>query len=390
MGVVFVPTPMGYRTRAPNPVDASSREVPSDSTCVLRRINGTPAGTTSMSTHDELERFAADGVDHARSFSADYQHLWTALQRATRSGKRLRSNLLMAAYRAHGGQDEAVASRVAAAVELLHTAFVIHDDVIDKDLRRRGSPNVSGSFVARAARRGVDAEGRATAGLAAGVLAGDLALVGALREVALCGADPQTTRQLIDQLTEAVQVSAAGELDDVAMSLYPTDDTSLGDVITMEERKTAVYSFQLPLQAGAVLAGAPTDSVETLGTVGRLAGIGFQLVDDLRGVFADEGVTGKSALGDLREGKLTPLIAHARGTEAWAELSAYVGDPDLDAEGAATARRILEACGSRGFVEELANSYLAAALAAADQTTLTPLLLTELTDLCQRILQSAA
>ena len=164
----------------------------------------------------------------------------------------------------------------------------------------------------------------------------------------------------------------------------------MGDIIRVEERKTAVYSFQLPLQAGAVLAGCSGDTVALLGTVGRLAGIGFQLVDDLRGVFGEEVETGKSALGDLREGKRTALIAHARGTAAWPEISQHLGDPELDDVRAETLRGLLEVCGSRAFVEELADSYLTTALQTAEDAGLESSLLGELSDLCRRIRSSAA
>jgi geranylgeranyl diphosphate synthase type II len=344
----------------------------------------------TVSVDDELARFARTGLDRSASYGEDCHELWVALQQATSSGKRLRSRLLLAAHRAYGGSDAEVAARVAAAIELLHAGFVIHDDVIDRDLKRRGMLNVSGVFAERARARGVSDDGCETLALTAGLLAGDLVLIGATREIALCGADAATTVRLLDLLGEAVEVSAAGELSDVAMSVGASADLSLGDVITVEERKTAAYSFQLPLQAGAVLAGGPEEAVELLGTVGRLAGVGFQLVDDLRGVFSDESVTGKSSLGDLREGKVTALIAHARSTDAWTEISQYVGDPTLDAERADVARRLLEACGSRAFVEELADNYLTAAVRAAEGAGVEPSLRAELSTLCRRIMRSAA
>lgn len=343
-----------------------------------------------MTVDDELSRFATDGLHRSTQYGEDYRQLWLALQQATGSGKRLRSLLLLSSYRAHGGGDEELAARVGAAIELLHTAFVIHDDVIDRDLTRRGVPNVSGVFLDRAGRLGLPREGCQTLALTAGVLAGDLALVGAARAIALCGAAPDTTRRLLDLLNEAVEISAAGELADVAMGVGATKEPPLGEVITVEERKTAVYSFELPLQAGAILAGCSAERVERLGTVGRLAGVGFQLVDDLRGVFGPESVTGKSDLGDLREGKVTALIAHARNTPSWAEIAPHFGDPTLDGARADLARRLLEECGSRTFVEELADSYLSAAVAAAEEAGVPPTLRAELSDLCRRIMRSAA
>jgi geranylgeranyl diphosphate synthase type II len=343
-----------------------------------------------VTVQDQLDRFVADGERRAQRYDRDYQQLWSAIADATRSGKRIRPALMLAAYDAYGGRDAEVAARVAAAIELLHSALLMHDDVIDGDLVRRGSLNVSGTFVARATERGADAAGRATFGITAGVLAGDLALVGATREIALCGADDATTRRLLDLFTEAVHISAAGELADVALSIGPPDVGSLADVITMEEHKTAVYSFQLPLQCGAVLAGAPDDAVQGLGEVGRLAGIGFQLVDDLQGVFGDEARTGKSALGDLREGKTTPLIAHARSTSAWSQIDPHVGDRTLDDERARLVRALLEDCGSRDFVERLADSYVAASLRVAEEAGLAPSLVGELSRLTERLMGSAA
>jgi geranylgeranyl diphosphate synthase type II len=158
----------------------------------------------------------------------------------------------------------------------------------------------------------------------------------------------------------------------------------------MEEHKTAVYSFQLPLQSGAVLAGAADAAVERLGEVGRLAGIGFQLVDDLHGVFGDEGKTGKSVLGDLREGKMTPLMAHARSTSVWPLIAPHLGDRTLDDERACRVRALLVECGSRDFVEQLADSYVSAALSAAEQLDLAPALLAELSRLSERLVGSAA
>lgn len=346
--------------------------------------------TLPVSLQGELDRLAEDGRQRSSRLSSDYQELWRALIRATDGGKRLRPALLLATYQSYGGRDDVVATRVATAIELLHTALVIHDDVIDNDLVRRGATNVSGVFVERATARGASAEGTATLGAAAGILAGDLALLAAVRGVALCGADSQTTRRLLDLLDDAVQISAAGELDDVILSVCAGDDVTLDDILSMEEHKTAAYSFQFPLQAGAVLAGAPDPIVDQLADVGRLAGIGFQLVDDLRGVFGDQTETGKSVLGDLREGKQTALIVHARSTTAWARIETHVGDPTLDLERAELVRDELERCGSRRFVERLAGDYLATAISTGERAGLAPGLLTELSRLTDRIVRSAA
>jgi geranylgeranyl diphosphate synthase, type II len=315
-----------------------------------------------LTPDDAVTGVLDDGAARAAGLGDQYRRLWSALADASTGGKRFRPALVVTAHDLLDGGLAGPAARVGAAVELLHTAFVIHDDVIDGDDTRRGRPNVSGTFAAAATSAGADARGARTYADTAGILAGDLALVAAVRTVASCGAPPETVERLLDLIDHTVHVTAAGELADVRLSLDLDAPVSLGDVLTVCEHKTAVYSFELPLQAGAVLAGADETIVRRLGEIGRLVGIAFQLIDDLQGVFGDEAVTGKSVLSDLREGKHTPLIAHARSTAAWPAIAPHLGDPDLDEARADRVRDLLVECGSRDFIEDLAAGYLDTAL----------------------------
>ncbi|MDX6367659.1 MAG: geranylgeranyl diphosphate synthase, type [Nocardioidaceae bacterium] len=333
----------------------------------------TPASATLPYTFDEaLHDILADGARTAASLGFGYRRLWATLVDAT-GGKRFRPALFTTTYRAWGGTDDRAAATVAAAIELLHTAFVVHDDVIDGEDTRRGRPNVSGSHVDQARGIGVD-ELRATGyGAAAGILAGDLALAAALRAVATCPAPRATVLHLLDLFDAALHTSAAGELADVRLSLG-VDSAALSETLTVEERKTGVYSFSLPLQAGAVLAGASADAVESAGQVGRCLGIAYQLVDDVDGVFGDPAITGKSTLSDLRSGKQTPLIAHARTTSSWPVIAPYVGRADLTDTEASRVRDLLTGCGSRRFVEDLVDEYLGAAEALCEESGMPPAL----------------
>ncbi|MFI2297204.1 polyprenyl synthetase family protein [Isoptericola sp. NPDC019571] len=285
----------------------------------------------------------------------DDTRLWHALRGTSRGGKRLRPRLLLDAYDALAGaappEPRDVAVRVAAALELLHHAFLVHDDVIDGADTRRGRPNVAGVHAAQALESGASARQAEDYGAAAGILAGDLALAAAVRAVALCGASPAATEQLLDVVDEAMHLTADGELADVRLSLGGCAD--LDETLRTAERKTAVYSFQLPLRAAVILAGRE-DLDEGVRRLGRDLGLAFQLRDDLDGVFGDPAETGKSNASDLREGKCTPLVALAHGTSAWGELSTLLGDPDAGDAELRRARELLEACGARAAVETLA------------------------------------
>ncbi|GEL93717.1 polyprenyl synthetase family protein [Cellulomonas composti] len=291
---------------------------------------------------------------------AELPALREAMAAACSGGRRLRPALVAAAYRAYGGTDPAPAAHVGEAVELLHGAFVMHDDVIDHDEVRRGRPNVVGTFARRA--RGAGAAGGPADDYAraAGILAGDLALVAAARGFATTPAPAPVVARLLDLLDEAVTASAAGELRDVRLALR-LERPDLAETLAVTHLKTAAYSFCLPLRAGALLAGADDTALVRLDELGRLAGVAFQLQDDLVGVFGDPRVTGKSALGDLREGKVTALVAHAATTPWWTRIEPHLGDPDLSTAQAGAVRRALEDCGARAFVAELAAAHLGAA-----------------------------
>lgn len=312
------------------------------------------------SPDDALRRILETGRRRAVSTDPEHALLWDALTRATEGGKRFRPVLLVAVHESLGGRLFGPAAEVAAAVELLHTALVIHDDVIDGDDVRRGRLNVSGTFRARGADRAATDELAEAYGRTAGILAGDLALASALRAVATCDAPSEVVGQLLDLFDSALHTSAAGELADVRFALGAGPRVSVDESLAMEQQKTSAYSFVLPLQAGAVLAGAEGETVALLGEAGRLLGIAFQLNDDLLGVFGDPAQTGKSVTSDLRTGRQTPLLTHAQGTSHWARIHPLVGRELAEGE-LAEVRRLLTECGSRGHVEELMATHAARA-----------------------------
>jgi geranylgeranyl diphosphate synthase, type II len=328
-------------------------------------------------TDEALLRLLDEGRARAVAIDPEHARLWEALAAATEGGKRFRPALVTAAHDAFGGTCLAAALEVGAAVELLHTAFVIHDDVIDGDSLRRGRLNVSGTFDAYATSSGAAQEDARSFGRTAGILAGDLALAAAIRAVATCGAPTEVVHRLLDLFDAALHTTAAGELADVRLSLNVTA-VSLRESLAMAEQKTSAYSFALPLQAGALLAGADEKTVGRLGEAGRMLGIGFQLVDDLLGVFGDPAQTGKSATSDLRTRKQTPLMAHATTTPEWQWIGPYVGR-DLTDDELTEVRQLLTTSGSRRFVEELAEAHLSTARTVAEELGISAELLATVT-----------
>jgi geranylgeranyl pyrophosphate synthase len=304
---------------------------------------------------EEVERridrfFDESQLRSARGFTR-YEDLWRGARAAATGGKRLRPRLVVVPYLLLGGTAPRPAVELAAAVELLHTALLLHDDVIDRDLERRGAPNLAGSFARDARAAGVADDVARGWGESAAILAGDLLLSAAVRLAAGIDVDAAVRDRILQLVDESVFRAASGELADVAYAAG-LDAPSAAAIREMMADKTAHYSLELPLRAAAILAGATEELVDRLGAIGRSLGLVFQMRDDLLGVFGDGSVTGKSTTSDLREGKRTLLVAFAHGTEEWARAAPLFGRPDLDDAGAARLREALELSGARGRLEQ--------------------------------------
>jgi geranylgeranyl diphosphate synthase type II len=324
--------------------------------------------TTTAGLETELTRFFAAARLRASDYGPHYVALWDALEHSSTGGKRVRPALVLTAYAGFDGRNGSVVTPVAMSFELLHTAFIIHDDVIDRDLVRRGVVNIAGRFHQRALFHGLSPEQAGVWATTAAILAGDLALSEAHRALATLPVDARVRSRLLDLLDRSVFVSAAGELSDVTNTASDRP-LAVDEVLSTLEQKTAVYSFEAPLQAGAILAGAPTESIDLLGRFGRLVGVAFQLADDILGVFGDEAQTGKSSLADLREGKQTVLLAHAGSTPAWDSIAPYIGKPDLSEIEADGVRRELRACGALHVAQALAREHAERAVELLDTPT---------------------
>ncbi len=298
-----------------------------------------------------LDEYFAEQSVRATLHDDRFRELWSRLRVLSQGGKRVRPLMLLTAHDGLGGSRREDAIRAAVGVELLHTALVIHDDIIDGDLERRGAPNITASFAGDALTRGLSPERARAWGETMSLLAGDLLLSAAVREVARIEAPAPLRERVLAILDEGVYLAASGEQADVAygIGLEHPDAQAIRD---MMHRKTACYSFETPLRMGAALAEAPEPLVHRLGEIGRGLGILFQLRDDLLGAFGTPEVTGKSATSDLREGKVTMLVAFARDEPAWQAVAMLWGRPDLGDDEVDVLREALVASGARRRLEK--------------------------------------
>jgi geranylgeranyl diphosphate synthase type I len=164
----------------------------------------------------------------------------------------------------------------------------------------------------------------------------------------------------------------AGQFLDIHEQTQKT--TSVDRSMKIARYKSGKYTIERPLHLGAAMTAAPAETFTALSAYGLPLGEAFQLRDDLLGVFGDPSVTGKPAGDDLREGKRTVLIAmtNDRQSESQREIARkHFGKPDLDAQGVALLREIIETTGARAELEATIERLTDQALTAAQSAVFT-------------------
>ncbi|MFG1795823.1 polyprenyl synthetase family protein [Nocardia sp. NPDC049149] len=285
-------------------------------------------------------------------------------------GKRIRPQLCVLGWHAITCEPPTSAVwRVAASLELFHAFALIHDDVMDHSVLRRGRLTAHRVFAARY-RNHRDAD---SLGEHAAILLGDIALGWSYELLHDRDSAPDLSRAVGAALNALRTETLIGQyLDLSATGCSAADLETAWRIIRL---KTTKYTIERPLQLGALLAGAGRAQLETLSEYAIPLGDAFQLRDDLLGVFGDSGDTGKGTLDDLREGKHTVLMATAyqRATPAQTRLlRRYLGNPGLSERDADRIRRVVTDTGAREAVEQMIDSRVSQALAALDVGTLEP------------------
>ena len=245
-------------------------------------INGVKAKEVFELLRDDLEaverEFGRDTVSSVPAITEIGEYLRAG------GGKRIRPALLLLSAKLfhYAGRG---AIRLGAVVEMIHTATLVHDDIIDEARTRRGRPAANTKW-----------------GNSKCVLAGDWLYMQSFKI-----AVQERNFRILDVLIDLTQQMVEGEL---------LQMEKLGRSITLDEhfdliqRKTACL-FSTCTRLGAIVSGASADDEEKLARYGRSLGMAFQLVDDVLDLTASEDVLGKPVASDLREGKATMAVIHA-------------------------------------------------------------------------------
>lgn len=281
-----------------------------------------------------------------------------------------------------------------AALEMLHTFALVHDDVMDESDTRRGHPTAHRLFATQHAKAGRLGHPERFGGTAA-ILAGDLCLIWADQLIArtpLSSATLFAVRDCYDRMrVEAV----AGQYLDVLGETAP-DTWSVERALLVARYKTAGYTVLRPLQFGLALAGVVRPDVDgAFSRYGRAVGEAFQLRDDLLGAFGDPAVTGKPIGDDLRTGKPTTLLMLAHQLATPAQRAELASDPagaviPADGSGGSGLASVIAATGAPEELEVMIRQRVAEGVEALAGAPIQPVARHALTELAVRATQRPA
>jgi geranylgeranyl diphosphate synthase type I len=208
-------------------------------------------------------------------------------------GKRIRPCLTLLACEAVGGESDGIIS-AAAAVELLHTFTLVHDDIMDHDNERRGRPTVHSIW-----------------GEEMGIIVGDTLYSSAFKalvDVRKRGVSDNRVLDAVEALVEANGELQEGQIMD--MLFEAMESVSEEEYMTMIRKKTGAL-IKAAVEIGCILGGGSREQLEALRIYGGNSGVAFQIKDDVLDLTADQREFGKPVGSDIRAGKKTLIIVHA-------------------------------------------------------------------------------
>ena len=287
---------------------------------------------------------------------------YRVLERYAQGGKKLRGALILIGYQCLGGRRLADVVRASIAYEIIHAAFLIHDDIMDKALQRRGEPTAHVTFANTGKKMKLqDSE---QFGRSMGISTGDIGPAMAYDVVCSTPISPERIVGAIRQLNAVIMDTVRGQSLDVgtAINNMPTEH----DILKIHELKTAIYTVSGALQFGGVLAGANETAhgratLEAMRSYGLPVGVAFQIQDDYLGTFSTVKTIGKSITSDLEERKNTLLFLHTmkRGTRKQRSiLRSALGESNIDSHRLTEVKQAIKDSGAVEYSHKKARNLV--------------------------------
>ncbi|MEA1936586.1 MAG: polyprenyl synthetase family protein [Patescibacteria group bacterium] len=322
-------------------------------------------GELKSKADKELNKFFNSEIKQAKKEEKpkEYLEMLKNLKAFTlNGGKRIRPILFYYGYFIAGGKKEKDIFEASISIELIHSYFLIHDDIIDEDDFRRHNLSMHRVYENESKKRQfrtLDEKARKHFGISMAIIAGDLASsLGC--EVLTCSNFLSDLKiKAVKKLNQVVLNTLTGEAMDVVLADCLNVD--LEDVFEMQRYKTAKYTFEGPLHLGAILAGADEKFLKSISEFAIPLGIAFQIQDDIIGVFGNKKKTGKPVGADIKEGKKTLLTIKAfekADGKQLKTLSMLFGNKDISLKEVDNFRELIKKTGSFEYSLEKINELI--------------------------------
>jgi geranylgeranyl diphosphate synthase type I len=275
-----------------------------------------------------------------------YASVWELIDRG---GKRIRPALTFLACECVGGRRED-AVEAAAAVELLHNMTLVHDDIEDQSELRRGKPCIHRIY-----------------GVPTAINVGDAMLIKVF-DIANSSKIPLDRRSaLVSRIAKRAYEITWGQA--FEFSMWKRKEFTEEEVVRLLRHKTGALT-RLSTESGAISGGASEEQLEALGEFGETIGVGFQIVDDILNLTADQKEYGKEIGGDIREGKKTMMAAHILKMASAQDRKTFtrlLGRNSISRSEIRKAIGLYEKYGSLDHAKLKANTYLEKARKALEK-----------------------
>ncbi len=326
-------------------------------------------------TRQELSLVIGDFLDEysvrlgkLNRWSGDFFPL---LKQFSMSGKMIRGGLVYLGAKTGGKVDVKRVLSASAAIEILHSGMLIHDDIMDGDRVRRGNASLHHHYEKIGKR-----ESLATPehfGSSMGICAGNIAYFLAVSMLSGINFHENDQKESISFILDEILTVGLGQMEDLYLGMRKMH-ASRKEVLETYRLKTARYTFSLPLCLGARIGGAKRGNLELLEKFGENLGVAYQVRDDELGLFNSSEEIGKSTFSDLREGKKTlhhTILMERCSENEQGNINSFYGHGTVEEEDCYYFISLLEKYGIRKEVGEIIESHLKNAEKIVEQLDVT-------------------
>ena len=265
-------------------------------------------------------------------------------------GKMIRGSMVLFSHDLFSSEKNEELVKVAAALELIHSALLIHDDIMDNDLLRRGKKTIFAQYIDQGK------ENSEHYGKSMAMCVGDMSFFFAYEILSLLKIDQSKKEKLIHLFSQELMQVCLAQMQDISAETAVTEK----EVLSLYKYKTARYTFSLPIIAGALIAEQDWKMLQQLSLFGEYVGLIFQVKDDEIGLFGKEGVIGKPIGSDIKEGKQTlwrVYLQEKMNPEEKNRLKQIFGNNTITTEDIAFVQELVQEKGILDRIDKLVNTW---------------------------------